>query len=95
MTKKLILGEFERRCEVCKDRRSGAQLEIDAYGSHVCSGCPKSGNRILRHDVLANLMKHCLNCSENLAKTEHHSLRVTECNNDTTLYRKGQTEGDA
>ena len=30
-----ILGEFERRCEVCKDRRSGAQLEIDAYGSHV------------------------------------------------------------
>ena len=42
-----IVGEFERRCEVCKDRRSGTQLEIDAYGSHVCSGCPKSELLIL------------------------------------------------
>ena len=33
-----ILGEFERRCEVCKDKRTEAHYEIDPYGSHVCSG---------------------------------------------------------
>ena len=77
-----ILGEFERRCEVCKDRRSGAQLEIDAYGSHVCSGCPKSGNRIMRHDMIASLIKFVLNRSNNMAKTEHHSFRAADPNSN-------------
>ena len=77
-----ILEEFDRRCEVCKDSRSEAQREIDVYGSHVCSGCPMSGNRILRHDLLANLIKYVLIRSGYMAKTEHHSFRVADPNSN-------------
>ena len=77
-----ILGEFERRCEVCKERRSEDQHEIDIYGSHVCSGCPMSGNRIARHDRVASLIKYVLNRSGNMAKTEHHSFRAADPNSN-------------
>ena len=36
----------------------------------------------MRHDVFANLMKYCLNRSEYVAKTEHHSFRVADQNSN-------------
>ena len=36
----------------------------------------------MRHEVFANLMKHCLNRSEYMAKTEHHSFRVADPNSN-------------
>ena len=69
-----ILGVFDRRCKTCKNRVSGVHYEINPFGAHVCSGCPQSRNRILRHDALAQLMKDCLIGAGLLAKTEHFSF---------------------
>ena len=65
-----VLGEFDKRCDSCKDKRSDTNVEIDPYGSHVCSGCPNSGNRILRHDVFTQLTQNTLSRSGVIFKRE-------------------------
>ena len=30
-----ILGEFDKRCDSCKDKRSDTNVEIDPYGSQM------------------------------------------------------------
>ena len=49
---------------------------------YVCSGCPMSGNRIARYDLVASLIKYVLNRSGIMAKTEHHSFRVADPNSN-------------
>ena len=74
--------------------RSSDHHEIDPFGSHIRKGCLRTGNRILRHDAIAQLMKYCVISASFLAKIEHFSFQPA-VNHKSDLHILGANKDTA